>query len=82
MFGLLKLVRVFIGGKTELGLVVSFGALIVYLLPIAPGFGVVQLIALYKVVAMLTGVALLSKIEDKEGFLNAIKSMFGPWRKS
>ncbi len=81
MFALLKLVRTLIGGKTELGIIVSVVALIVYLLPVVPAFGVDALLSLLKVVGILTGVALLSRIEDKEGFLKALKSLFGAWKK-
>lgn len=81
MFGLIKLIRTFIGGKTELGIIVSFVALVIYLLPIAPSFDVVLLTRFLEVVGMLTGVALLSRIEDKEGFLKALKSLFGAWRR-
>lgn len=81
MFALVKLVRTFVGGKTELGIIVSFVALIVYLLPIVPAFGIDALLSLLKVVGILTGVALLSRIEDKEGFLKALKSLFGAWRR-
>ena len=81
MYGIIKLVRTFIGGKTELGIIVSVLALIVYLLPVVPAFGVDALLSLLKVVGILTGVALLSRIEDKEGFLKALKSLFGAWKK-
>jgi len=81
MFGLLKLIRTFIGGKTELGIIVSFGALIIYLLPIVPAFGADSLLSLLKVVGILTGVAHLSRVDDKEGFLRALKSLFSAWRR-
>ncbi|KKM95896.1 hypothetical protein LCGC14_1183580 [marine sediment metagenome] len=81
MITLINLVRTFIGGKTELGIIVSVVALIIYLLPIVPAFGVDALLSLLKVVGILTGVALLSRIEDKKGFLKALKSLFGPWKK-
>ena len=81
MLTLIKLIRTFIGGKTELGIIVSIVALIVYLLPVVPAFGVDALLSLLKVVGILTGVALLSRIEDKEGFLEAMKSLFGAWKK-
>ena len=82
MFGLMKLIRGLVGGKTELGIIISVVALVVFALPVAPWFGVVQLIAFFKVVAIFTGVSLLSRIEDKEGFLKAIKSLFSPNRKT
>ncbi len=81
MFGLLKLIRTFIGGKTELGILVSLIALAAYILPIAPSFTNEALFALLKVVGALTGVALLSRIEDKEGFVDAMASLFSAWRK-
>ncbi len=81
MLTLINLVRTFIGGKTELGIIVSVVALIVYLLPVVPAFGVDALLSLLKVVGILTGVALLSRIEDKRGFVEALKSLFGPWKK-
>ena len=81
MFGLVKLIRMFIGGKTELGILVSLGAVLVFILPIMPAFSMEALLALLKVVGALTGVALLSRVEDKEGFLKALQSLFGAWRK-
>ncbi len=82
MFGLIKLLRTFIGGKTELGIIVSLLALLVYALGWVSWMDEAdELIAILKIVGALTGVALLSRIEDKKGFLKALKSLFGSWRK-
>lgn len=81
MVFLVNMIRTWIGGKTELGILVSVLALVLYTLPIAPWLTLDVLMALLKVVAMLTGVALLSRVEDKKGFLRAMQSLFSAWRK-
>ncbi len=82
MFAVMKLIRGLVGGKTELGIIISVVALVVFALPVMPWFGAVQLIAFFKVVGIFTGVSLLSRIEDKKGFLEALKSLFTPARKT
>lgn len=81
MFALLKLVRAFIGGKTELGLVVLGLSLLVFILPIAPGFTWGVMSNVLYIVGAITGTALASRIEDKEGVIKALQSLFGAWRK-
>ena len=81
MYGLLKLIREFIGGKTELGTVVIVGAIAVFVLPIAPNFTWEALMDLLVIAGAATGVALASRIEDKEGIIKAFQSLFGAWRK-
>ena len=76
MFGLLKLVREFIGGKTELGLIIMLVAVGVYVLPIAPDFDWEALMGLLTAFGGMTGVAMASRIEAKEGIIKAIRSLF------
>jgi hypothetical protein len=82
MFSLLKWIRAFIGGKSEFGLIVSLLALVGYAVG-WPAFidTIEELLAFYSIVGTFTGVAFLSRIEDKEGFLKAIKTLFSAWRK-
>ena len=82
MAWLMRLIRSFVGGKTEIGILISVLALVSY------GFGWFkwldepsELTNFFTIVGSITGVALLSRIEDKEGFLKAFKTLFGPWRK-
>jgi len=81
MVFLVNMIRTFIGGKTELGIIVSALAVAVYVLPVAPNFGYEALTSVLYIVGALTGVALLSRVEDKKGFLRALQSLFGAWRK-
>ena len=80
MFGALKFIRLFIGGKTEVGIIVSALAIAAYVLPVFPSFTFEALESLLYVAGALTGVALLGRVEDKEGFLRALQSLFGAWR--
>ena len=81
MVFLVNMIRTFIGGKTELGIIVTALAIATYVLPIAPGFTFEALSVVLKIVGMLTGVALLSRVEDKRGMLKALQSLFSAWRK-
>ena len=81
MVFLVNMIRTFIGGKTELGIIVSALAVAVYVLPVAPNFTYEALTSVLYIVGALTGVALLSRVEDKKGFLKALQSLFGAWRK-
>lgn len=81
MVFLVNMIRTFIGGKTELGILVAGFAVAVYVLPIAPGFTWEVLKTLLYIVGSLSGVALLSRVEDKKGMLKALQSLFAAWRK-
>jgi len=81
MFLILKLIRTYIGGKTEVGMIVASIATLVYLLPVAPGFTWDIYQAVLELVAVVTGVAFLSRIENKKGVLNAVKSLFAALKK-
>ncbi len=82
MFAIVKMLRTFIGGKTELGIIVSLLALLAYALGLVSWLDEAEeLTAVLKIIGALTGVALLSRVENKEGFLRALKSLFGSWRK-
>jgi len=81
MFIILKLIRTYIGGKTEVGMIVASIATLVYLLPVAPGFTWDIYQAVLELVAVVTGVAFLSRIENKKGVLNAVKSLFAAIKK-
>jgi len=81
MFLILKLIRTYIGGKTEVGMIVASIATLVYLLPIAPGFTWDIYQAVLNLIAVITGVAFLSRVENKKGVLNAVKSLFATLKK-
>ena len=53
----------------------------IYILPIAPGFTLEMLTSVLYVVGAFTGVALLGRVEDKQGTIDAFKSLFKAWRK-
>lgn len=73
MLMLLKFVRKWIGGKSEAGVLAFIFAAILWL--VWPAFDTQAFLQTAKLIGMLTGVALLDRIEDKEGFLNALKSI-------
>ncbi len=81
MVFIVNMIRTFIGGKTELGIIVSALAVAVYVLPVAPNFTFETLTSVLYIVGALTGVALLSRVEDKQGIIDAFKSLFRAWRK-
>ena len=81
MVYLVNLIRTYIGGKTELGIIVTIGAVVTYVLPIAPGFTYEMLTSVLYIIGALTGVALLGRVEDKQGTIDAFKSLFKAWRK-
>ena len=74
-------IRKYVGGKTELGILVSALAIAVYILPVAPGFSYEALSSVLYIVGALTGVALLGRVEDKQGIIDAFKSLFKAWRR-
>ncbi len=74
-------IRKYIGGKTELGILLSTLAVAVYVLPVAPAFTYEALSSVLYIVGALTGVALLGRVEDKQGMIDAFKSLFKAWRK-
>ena len=76
-----NMIRTWIGGKTELGILVSALAVAVYVLPVAPGFTYEALTSVLYIVGALTGVALLGRVEDKQGMIDAFRSLFKSWRK-
>lgn len=81
MVFLVNMIRTFIGGKTELGLIVAALAIATYVLPIAPGFTYEALTSVLYIIGALTGVALLGRVENKQGTIDAFKSLFKAWRK-
>ena len=78
MFIILKLSRTYIGGKTEVGMIVASIATLVYLLPVARvvTWDIYQ--SVLELVALVTGVAFLSRVENKKGVLNAGMSLLDP----
>jgi len=81
MFYILRFIRAYIGGKTELGLLFSILALAIYMLPIVPQFTFDMLVPVLTIIGTFTGTALFSRIEDKKGTLDAFKSLFAAFRK-
>ena len=81
MVFLVNMIRTFIGGKTEVGIIVAALAIATYVLPIVPGFTYEALTSVLYIVGALTGVALLGRVEDKQGTIDAFKSLFKAWRK-
>ena len=81
MLWILKLIRVYIGGKTEVGIVVSLFAIAIYVLPVWDSFTYEVLKGFLGIVGSLTGVAFLSRVENKEGLLNGAQSLFAAFKK-
>ena len=81
MVWILKLIRVYIGGKTEVGIVASVVSIVVYVLPVLDSFTYEALMGFLTIVASLTGVAFLSRVENKEGFIKGIASLFAGFKK-
>ena len=82
MVFLVNMIRTFIGGKTELGISLGILAGIAYITGLVPWLdSFEELTAILKVVGMLTGVALLTRVEDKKGMLKALQSLFSTWRR-
>jgi len=81
MLSILRIVRIYVGGKTEIGLILFVSATAVYLLPIFPAFGWDQYMAFLVLLGAVTGTAFASRVEDKEGIFNALKSLFAAFRK-
>ena len=82
MLWILKLIRIYIGGKSEVGILISVIAIAIYVLPIWDAFTFEALTGLLAIVASLTGVAFLSRVENKKGFVNGLKSLFAAFRKN
>ena len=78
---IVNVIRKYVGGKTELGILVTALAVAVYVLPVAPNFTFAALESVLYIVGALTGVALLGRVEDKQGMIDAFKSLFKAWRK-
>ena len=81
MVYLVNFIRTYIGGKTELGIIVAVLAGAIYILPIAPGFTFELLTSVLYIVGGLTGVAALGRVEGEQGTIDAFKSLFSAWRK-
>ena len=81
MVYLVNFIRTYVGGKTELGIIVTVLAIAVYILPIAPGFTYEMLTSVLYIIGALTGVALLGRVENKQDTIDAFKSLFKSWRK-
>ena len=81
MFWILKLLRVYIGGKTETGILLSVIAISLYVLPVLDKFNFDMLVAVMTIIATWTGTAFLGRIENKRGVVDGFKSLFAAFRK-
>ena len=77
----LKIIRNRIGGKSEISLLLMLLGVAVYILPVAPFLTWEVLKAYEMVVIAIFGTSLLGRIENKEGVMNAVKSLFEALRK-
>ena len=77
----LKLIRSRIGGKSEVSLMLVILGVVIYALPIFPALTWEVLKAYELVVVSVFGASILGRIENKEGVINAVKSLFAALRK-
>lgn len=80
MLWILRLIRAYIGGKTEVGIIVGIGFTLSYAFGWWPdSYDILR--GIWGVIGALTGVAFAGRIENQEGVVNALKSLFASFKK-
>jgi len=74
---ILRWIRSFVGGKTEIGLILSAIMLLLFIFADIPWLNEAEeVLKVLGFIGAATGTALLGRIENQKGFLSALKTLF------
>ena len=80
MYLVLKAIRKYVGGKSEVGIIAGVGFTLSYAFGWWPN-DYEMLKGIWAVIGALTGVAFAGRIENQAGVINALKSLFTSLKK-